>query len=262
MPSPTKPIVSGRVGLVVAEMQGVHLGHTALVSTMMVNCDVAYVALGSCDKHGVYGHPLTFDQRRAMLKGLFPHLEVIPLSDIDSSVDYDTWMRYVLRRIDMEGLPAPTDYYTGSEIDSRWYQHYFASTRSAGIKSGPVTTFSDDHGDAGTRRLHIVDRALLDLPSGRDIRFLIEMRDPQWKQYVPARLWDFIEHNYPPRLRQPVRGIPMPLDDGGYPVGTRLLDDNRGIVLELKDDGAWRPLRDEPDEKMEAALRMHAASKA
>lgn len=256
-------IGSGRVGLIVAEMQIVHEGHRGLVSQMTANCDTAIVALGSCDKHGILGHPLTFEQRKSMLEGIFGNqLRFVQLQDIDASVDHEAWMQYVLDRITKSGLPAPTDYYTGSAIDARWYEHYFASVADNGVRTGFVTTYSHQH-DSGERRLHIVDRDKLGLPSGRDVRYLIERRDDEWKRYVPARLWRFIEWNYPPNLRQGfvfqlAPGQSMPSADE-YPVGTRMLFDEGGkrSHLELKDDGAWRPVKDGPDEKTLAAMRLH-----
>lgn len=260
-------IGSGRVGLIVAEMQGVHHGHRGLVSTMLGECDVSIVAFGSCEKHGILGHPFTFEQRKAMLEGVFgPQLKFVQLQDIDASIDNEAWMRYVLDRITKSGLPAPTDYFSGSAIDAKWYEDHFASVSGPGQRTGLVTTYARKIDDQPERRLHIIDRSQLGLPSGRDIRFLIERRDNEWKRFVPARLWRYIERNYPPNLRQALlcTMASLPAADS-YPVGTRALASPTIVLdggktrslLELKDDGEWRPVKDGPDEKTLAALRMH-----
>jgi hypothetical protein len=255
---------SGRVGLAVGELQILHDGHRNLYSYMASTCDTAIAALGSCEKFGVFGHPFQFEQRKAMLEGACgPMFKFVQLQDIDSTLDNESWMAYVLDRITRSGLPEPTDYFTGSEVDARWYEHFFASTRGKPVRdAGGIRVYERLDRETNTvRRLHVVDRVQIGLPSGRDVRFLVEWREPEWRNYVPARLWDFIEMNYPPHLRQPVKVHKLlEVAEGQYPVGTRLVEGrNPDKVLVLRDDGKWRELRDEPDEKAEAALRMHAA---
>lgn len=259
-----------RVGLAVAEMQTFHLGHAALLNEMQMNCGTRIVALGSKRQFGVAGHPFTFEQRRAMITAVFgDRFHFVALDDIDASEDMRDWYRYVQNKIEAAGLPAPTDYFGGSLIDARWYTHAFAD---------PDYPATERWGAAGTLRfrrtdghqLHVVDREAGKLPSGREVRSAIEMRHGSWKDFVPAMIHDFVERQYPPHLRQPVKiedllrradlrdylscGFDRFMEDCDlhFPVGTRLVGASLPEVLELKDDGRWRPLP-KRDEKAEWA---------
>lgn len=236
---------SGRVGLIVAELQTVHWGHVRLMMEMAASCDTGILAIGSTQLHGIEGHPFSFDQRKDMVRAVFgPQFKILPLQDIDASLETGDWLKYVLARVASASLPAPTDYFTGSTIDARFYTDYFASLDDPSASNGPVRSFiSPDQG----RRLHIVDRASALSLSGREVRHLIEARDPEWRNYVPAKLWSYIERYYPPHLRTAIKtGGVMPED---VPVGTRCLVGNDPTVLVLRDDGKWRPLRERADEK-------------
>jgi nicotinamide mononucleotide adenylyltransferase len=219
---------SGRVGLIVAELQTVHWGHVRLMMEMAASCDTGILAIGSTQRHGVEGHPFSFDQRKDMVQAIFgPQFKILPLQDIDASLETGDWLKYVLSRIASASLPAPTDYFTGSAIDARFYTDYFASLEDPSVSNGPVRTYSS--------------------LSGREIRHLIEARDPEWRNYVPAKLWNYVERHYPPHLRTAIKtGGEMPED---VPVGTRCLARDDPTVLVLRDDGKWRPLRDGGDEK-------------
>lgn len=212
-------IGSGRVGLIVMEGQLLSKGHMRLLSAMAGDCDIGIVGLGSCNKSGIPGHPFDFVQRKTMIEAVYGDIfRFVQLNDIDA-VETSTWVNYVLHR-SKSGLSEPTDCYVGSEIEARWYR---------------------DHFQAEGRRLHIVDRSKSDIPSARDLRTLVEVRDPSWREHVPARIWNFVERNYPPNLRIAVEAETPP-DPSAYPVGTRLKIKDQE-VLELKDDGAWRPLK-------------------
>lgn len=247
--SPHPDIKSGRVGLAVME-NAFQWGHIRLLMEMLGGCDTCIVAFGSSQLYGVPGHPFTFDQKREMVQGIFgPMFKFLALQDIDASVETDDWMSYVLDRVRSHNLPEPTDYFTGSAIDARYYTGFFASSQDRAVTNGgQITTYQSD---ATGRRLHIIDRSLTPALQGREIRFLIENRDPDWRLYVPPKLWDYVELHYPPHLRIAIqsdqaRGFPE-----GVPTGTRaiLTDEPGRTPYVLHDDGKWRPLRQEPDEK-------------
>jgi len=286
-----------RVGIAVADMQTLHRGHNGLLNEMRMSCDRAIVGLGSVRKHGIPGHPFTFEQRREMIRAIHgDFFDFVALDDIDAGRDIRDWYAYVASKVAAAGLPEPTDCFSGSRIDARWYFHAFADVTDSAVVHGSTSVHSNPHTG---RKLHIVNREATGLPSGREVRLLIETRDDEWKRYVPARLHTFVEMEYPPHLRQPIdfdrlrldagawSGVPcslvkaMQTDSvekimsavGRFPVGTRItgrasLDDfdpgqSRrwapafidGIgkaVLELKDDGKWRPILHE-DEKADWA---------
>lgn len=249
--------LTGRVGLAVAEMQVVHHGHADLIHQMTMICDTVVVALGSCQLHGVPGHPFPFEQRKEMLQILFgDRLKFLALEDIDASVDTDDWWTYVASRIRSNNLPEPTDFFTGSAIDARFYTKVFATLDDPATTTGRVTTRTSPRTG---RRLHLLDRDRTPELKGREIRFLIESRDESWKAHVPQRLWGWIERHYPPQLRVAFKQAGM-LEN--VPVGTRWKPGRDEPVQVLRADGKWRPMRDgdEDRERARREARMRAAA--
>lgn len=242
--------LNGRIGLVVAELQTLHWGHVRLLSQMLGTCDKGIIAIGSTQAHGVPGHPFTFDQRKEMVQAIFRDaFSFLPLQDIDASLETGDWIAYVLGRIRALGLPEPTDYFTGSAIDARHYTAHFAALDDPRLPAGLARTYESR---TTGRRLHIVDRSDRPELAGREIRFLIESRDPEWHHYVPPKLWRYVEAHYPPHLRTAIRVEAEPPAD--VPVGTRCIVEATGAVLVLRDDGKWRPLKAGLDEKAADAL--------
>ncbi len=251
-PRPDDPIfANGRIGLAVMEIQVLHYGHIALLSWLRSACGKRVLALGSGDAAGEPGHPFSIQQRRAMVEAVFGRgaFSFVALNDIDSADPAD-WLDYVDARLEAHEIRRPTDYFSGSRHDARWYEGAFARVEGPGEAVGPGRAWYDR---ASGRAMHILDREAGDLPSARHIRDLITARDPEWMRYVPPILWAYIERNYPPALRAPLRG-PQPPEAALYPVGTRFrAEAPDSPVLALRDDGKWRPLRTRPDEKNEHA---------
>lgn len=237
---------TGRTGLIVADFQTLHWGHARLLTQMLGSVDLGIVAIGSTQLHGIGGHPFSFDQKKEMVQALFGDaFRFLPLQDIDASLETGDWLAYVLGRIRSAGLPEPTDFFTGSEIDARYYTAHFAALNDPATASGIAMTYR--HAATG-RQLHILDRQASAMKSGREIRFLIENRDSHWQQYVPPLLWRYIEQHYPPHLRTAIRVDTTPPEN--VPVGTRCILNTTGEVLALRDDGKWRPLKNKADEKL------------
>lgn len=199
-------IGSGRVGLAVVNGQPLHRGPIELLSRLRETCDTAIVAIGSASSSGTNDNPFTFEQRKAMIEGIFGDVfRIIPLDDVTTSDDLVDWADYVLQKVRSVGQPAPTDYFCGSEVDARWYVHHFLGrdpgqslARVNSTVAGGKTTYRSDFG----RRLHIVDRVTGGDMAGRDIRVLIEARSDEWRPFVPERLHNFIERQYPAERRR------------------------------------------------------------
>lgn len=231
-------IGSGRIGLVVARMQPPHRGHMNLINLARSDCDTAIVAFGSTQHSRVVRHPFTFEQRVDMVKAVFGNtIKPLPLVDIDSNVNTNDWVDYVLDKVRKLNLPEPTDFYTGSVQDAKWYVNRFAQLSDPMVQVGFTKTYMAPSG----KRLHILDRSLFNLPPAEEIRSLIERRDAEWKNYVPARLVDYIEWNYPPDLRTALNVAKLPEADT-VPVGTRVALKEEGTLklYRLHDDGKWR----------------------
>ena len=256
----TKIPYENRIGLAVMDAQTFHNCQDGLLEAMKDALPFQIVALGSTNLHGCLGHPFTFEQRIEMIEKVFGQrtFNFVRLKDIDASADNDDWINYVLQKIADIGLPFPTDYFTGSEIDALWYESAFCKISNETLvkpkdltlranRNRPLKTHIDPASD---KRTHVLSRGESAIPSGRNIRFLIERRDERWRWFVPPDLEQYIEWNYPPHLRQAIVGqTPPGVHD--VPIGTRFRSTTAPagfqIVLELKDDLQWRP--NKPDEK-------------
>jgi len=226
---------SGRVGLVVMRCQPLTRGHAGLLCIALQDCDTVIVGLGSTQLARVRRHPFSFEQRRDMLRLVFGDaLKTIPLVDIHSDPSTDEWVDYVLDRIRELALPEPTDYFTGSPEDARWYVNRFARLDDPATTVGPVTTHRSQRTGA---RLHVLDRRFTELPPAAEIRSMIERRNPEWQLYVPARICRYVDWYYPPELRDPIRAGTPP-DAKTVPPGTRLIRED-GTLLLRDDTGAW-----------------------
>lgn len=231
---------SGRIGLAVMRLQPLHRGHARLLEIMRQDCDTIIVGVGSTQQQGASIHPFSFNERVEMIKSIFgDSVKPIPLVDIESQLSTDDWVDYVLDKARKLNLPTPTDYYTGSAQDAKWYVNRFAQLTDPMQEVAGVRSYTNP--DSG-RRLHVIERTVTGFPSATEIRGLIEQRDTEWQRYVPARLAQYIEWHYPPQLRVAVQANDFPAT-GLYPTGTRLSLATPGPdnLHQLYDDGKWRP---------------------
>lgn len=244
-------IGNDRVGLMISRGQVMtEQGHGALMAAMAMANSANIVAYGSSQKWGVIGNPLNFDQKRRALQGLWGNtFKLISLEDIGATDKNTDWADYALDRIRRNQLPEPTDYYSGSLHDARWYEERFSS-----LKGEPTYVrgrFKIWEDPKTNKRIHILDRHTEGGVSSSEVRSLIERRDNRWKDFVPAKLWDFYEWEYPGHLRaalQIAAGDPLPSADV-YPVGTKLIVEGDDEVYVLRADGKWRVRTDAENSK-------------
>lgn len=247
-PSPFGDIVAldlalgtGRVALAIGRFQPPHNGHVGLFRRMLGENDIVIVGVGSTQHKHELRHPFAWEQRRAMLACLFGKtLRIVPLTDLDSLDTTDEWVAYVIGKLAKQRLPEPTDYYTGSPADAKWYVGHFARLTDPVVRGGDrVTTHQSP---VTGRRLHVVARDPAMPVSASDLRSLIERRDPDWKQWVPAGIVDDIERSYPGHLRIALRRTgDFPRD---VPLGTAVIrtDYTPEMRFELVRSG-WQPVR-------------------
>lgn len=247
-------ISNDRVGLIISRQQVKTLAHAGIESQMMIDNSVNIMGLGSCEKHGVEGNPLTADQKRIAHQGIWGSaFKICMLQDIGATDRTADWGNYVLDRIARNQLPEPTDLYSGSKHEARWYEAHFAS-----LKGEPTFTrgrFNVWENPETGKRIHILDRTE-DGISSSEARMLIERRDPAWMDMVPAKLWNYYEQEYPPHLRVAIEVDPTADRDPqtdfpkGQPVGTKCIyiDDPERVFI-LRDDGKWRARSDSENRK-------------
>ena len=134
-------------------------------------------------------------------------LKIVQLQDLGTSESTDAWIDYVLDKIYKLGMAPPTDYYTGSQADARWYVNRF---RLDGISpwddSDPFSSVMKEFNgryyvNGFLRRIHIVDRSKNPCPPATDLRTFMELRSDEWKQWVPAVNWDLIDATFPEEFK-------------------------------------------------------------
>lgn len=239
-------IGNSRVGLMITRGQVEHLGHAALKSQMLVDNGTNIIGFGSSQVSGVYDNPLSPDQKRRAQIGVWGDaFKMVFLQDIGATDRSTDWSDYVFDRIESSQLPEPTDLYAGSKHEARWYENHFASLKGEpAYARGMFKVWEDEQTG---KRIHILDRNTHVPISSSEVRSMIERRDPQWQNFVPQRLWDFYEQEYPPELRAAI--VAPFLDDPNngqadydYPVGTKAVKpDDDSVIYVLRDDGKWRP---------------------
>lgn len=215
-------IGSGRVGLIVTDAQVIDLSLAAIFGQMLADNDTNIIALASCDKSGIPGHPFTPAQRIAAIRGLYgAAFRIVELQDLGPPVRPRDHGDYVLDRVAKSQLPAPTDVYVRTTAEALCYQNRIGSLSGKIGRRGVFTVWMSAHG----KRIHIMDRGIDPMPGQAEARALIEQRHPSWKEMVPAKLWKFYDWEYPGHLRVAIeasRDVPVSADE--VPPGTRFMD--------------------------------------
>lgn len=244
-------IGNDRTGLMITRGQIEHLGHAALKAQMMLDNGRNIIGFGSSQKSREFGNPLTSDQKKKAQQGAWGDVfSIVFLQDIGATDRSTDWADYVFDRIRTHQLPEPTDFYAGSVHEARWYEDHFATMKGAApVERGLFKVWENK---TTGKRIHILDRQSNLGISSSEARTLIERRDPAWKNFVAAKLWDFYDWEYPPELRDAI----LLQDDEGkwpgpesYPIGTKGMRDGCDTVEILRADGVWRPRTDADNAK-------------
>jgi nicotinamide mononucleotide adenylyltransferase len=195
------------VGLAIMRLQPAHLGHTSLINDMIENCQTAIVGLGSAQVKRQKHDPWTIEERQVMLRNVYgDRIKIVPLADIGAVNPID-WTTYVLDKIQKLGLPAPTEYHSGSEADTLWYRYHFYMGEPR-MHEGEIpehfytTTVS---GKKVLRRLFLHYREQSRIPSGTELRMFLETRYDGWKKWVPRVNHELIEATYPDEFKVPLK---------------------------------------------------------
>lgn len=244
-------IGNDRTGLMITRGQVEHLGHGALKAQMMLDNSRNVIGFGSSQKSGEFGNPLTQDQKKRAQQGAWGDVfSMVFLQDIGATDRSSDWADYVFDRIASHQLPEPTDLYAGSLHEARWYEEHFAPLKGApAYRRGLFDVWENIHNG---KRIHILDRKMHISISSSEVRTLIERRDPDWRDMVPAKLWDFYEWEYPPHLRDAIELFDAEEtwpDTDVYPIGTKGIPTGEETVYILRADGKWRPRTDADNAK-------------
>ena len=222
------------VGFGIFRSVPVHNGHVDTVNNMIANHKEVIIGIGSANSKDLRRVPYPVEIRQQMWRNVFGNrIKFVPLADL-GFVDYtEEWYEYVLDKIRKLGLPTPTDFYSGSEVDAKWYMNYHAGYEPHCVKHDTYTTYYNRYHN---RRLHIIDRSKRVVISGTDLRTSLELRDNSWKQWVPRVNHALVENNYPPQMRVPLQ-VDELLENDNFPNGTFIVV--RGERKYQKQNNEW-----------------------
>ncbi len=157
-------------GLVVGRFQPLHKGHEAVIRRAIEDCVHVAVAVGSTNAKQGPQNPLSWDERRDLLLGVFPEAEVFNVPDIH---DPPNWVAHLL------DITGPVDKVFGNDEQS------LSLFEDAGI---PVVRTG----------LQARDRF-----EGKTIRMQMAEGDGAWRKAVPAATVPILEQmELPMRLRR------------------------------------------------------------
>jgi cytidyltransferase-like protein len=192
-----------RVAFAIMRTQPLHFGHTRIIERMISKCETAIVALGSADKSRVPANPFTIEERIQMLDNVFGNrIKIVPLRDLGATAETSTWCDYALDKISKLGMPAPTDYFTGSRADAIWYRQRFFNADIGSPTDLTQEEFLQHYMPNGVfRMLHVENRNGNYTPSATELRTYLQTRSDGWKEWTPEVNHDLIEENYPEEFK-------------------------------------------------------------
>lgn len=192
-----------RVALSVMRLQPLHKGHSTIINSMIEDFETVIVGVGSTQKQREKWDPWTFEERKQMLKNVYgDRLKIVQLQDLGTTEGTNNWVDYVIDKITKLGMAPPTDYFTGSQADARWYTNrFFMEGVSEWDASDPYSSAMNElnsryYSNGILRELHIVDRAKNPVPPATDLRTFMELRSEEWKQWVPQVNWELLESTF------------------------------------------------------------------
>ncbi len=203
-----------RIALAVMRIQPLHAGHCRIIDKMIRDYETVILCIGSAQKSREERNPWTFEERKQMVRNVYgDRIKIVQLNDLGVTEGSDDWADYVIDKITKIGMPEPTDYFTGSAADGRWYAGRFIPSditkkELKKYETGcPAWHYFVDNGKNGEeydsipRYLHIMGRNDVPVPAATELRTFLELRDDGWQEWVPKVNWDIVENNFSDELR-------------------------------------------------------------
>lgn len=175
------------VGLAIMRLQPLHAGHLRIINRMIADCETVIIGIGSADKSNTAHNPYTIEARMDMLRNVYGNrIKIIPLKDLGLTEVTREWADFVINKIKKVDMPAPTEYWTGSEADAAFYKEHFGD------------------GERHIGPLRIVNRGTNNIPPATELRTFLQLNDNSWRQWVPAVNWNIVENGYPDEFRMKI----------------------------------------------------------
>lgn len=197
-----------RVALAVCRLQPLHNGHCRIIDRMIRNYEKVILCIGSSQKSRERWDPYTFEERKKMVQNVYgDRIKIVQLNDLGTTEGTNDWVEYVINKITKIGMAEPTDYFTGSLADARWYTEKFflegvSPWNEENPLSGEIQKGNEIYYNNGVMKLlHIVDRDKNTVPSATELRTFMELKQDDWKEWIPAVNWEIVDENFPEEFR-------------------------------------------------------------
>ncbi len=93
---PSAPHNQMVIGLFIGRFQPLHLGHADAIERALKEVGALIIGIGSSEKSKTPENPFTFEERKQMIKSVFPKCKIIAIPDID---DDSKWVAYVCKLV-------------------------------------------------------------------------------------------------------------------------------------------------------------------
>ena len=158
-----------RTGLIVGRFQMIHTGHTDMIRQALRLCGEVCVLVGSAQEQGTEKNPFSYEQRREMLKNVFPeeNVHVFPLPDAGLG-NNALWGDHLLKKAE-EYMGRMPDLAVSGREERR--EGWFSGERGAALTE-----------------LRVPKRVPV---SATRMRALLTENDREgWRAFAPSALWD------------------------------------------------------------------------
>jgi len=118
-----------RHGFSLMRCQPFHFGHVRVIDTMLSECAIVTVVIGSIQEKGTEKNPFDFFERKKMIEKHYDHsadfqrINIIGIKDLG---DHSKWAEYVTHAVKekVKNAPEVEAFYCGSKHDGRLFENF------------------------------------------------------------------------------------------------------------------------------------------
>jgi len=204
------------IAFAMMRLHPIHNGHFNLITKMLKENDLVIIGVGSAQVSGTFDNPFTVAQRLEMFKILFGQniigkhskLKIVAIEDIGAVIPMD-WTTHCFNKIESQGLPLPTRYYAGSDMDAIWFKSHekltpekeiYYQSQVFGKENSEQYKEVKEYSEVELEII-VLDRKIVSInSSGTEIRKSIANGFNEWKEDVPECLHRFIIESFPKKF--------------------------------------------------------------
>ncbi len=111
-----------KFGMFIGRCQPFHKGHIEIINEILLNGRTPIVVLGSSNQHrNMNKNPLTYAQRKELIRLVFPNINILFIR----AIDYDSWDKWYDELIEnvTNSIDNEFDYHNFSHLDLSLYSH-------------------------------------------------------------------------------------------------------------------------------------------